>query len=142
MELVEKIKLFAELTDQERQKLWLFCQEKFVPAWEKIFSQGDEANAMYILADGVIEISNSINGEKVVLWEVRAEEILGEMALFWEQSTRMATATALKNSVLLTILSFSIKELTLQHPQLLEKIKWIIEERTLNNRIIETEIKS
>jgi hypothetical protein len=41
----------------------------------------------------------------------------------------------------LVVLSFSIKELTAKHPELLDKIKWIIEERTINNKIIETEIK-
>jgi hypothetical protein len=53
----------------------------------------------------------------------------------------MATAIVTKDATLITVLSFSIKELTQEHPDLLLKIKSIIEERTVNNRIIESEIK-
>jgi hypothetical protein len=53
----------------------------------------------------------------------------------------MATAIATRDSQLLIVLSFSIKEFTKKHPELLDKIKYIIEERTINNKIIESEIK-
>jgi hypothetical protein len=53
----------------------------------------------------------------------------------------MATAIATRDSQLLVVLSFSIKEFTKKHPALLNKIKSIIEERTINNKIIESEIK-
>jgi hypothetical protein len=53
----------------------------------------------------------------------------------------MATAIAMRDSHLLIILSFSIKEFTKKHPNLLDKIKSIIQERTINNKIIESEIK-
>jgi CRP-like cAMP-binding protein len=46
----------------------------------------------------------------------------------------MATATALTDSVLIVILSFSIKELTLKHPELLNKIKTIINDRIISNK--------
>jgi len=50
----------------------------------------------------------------------------------------MATAIALEDSTLLTILSFSIKELTQKYPNLLIKIQEIIEERMIDNKITET----
>jgi len=58
------------------------------------------------------------------------------MALFSENQKRMARARAVKKCVLLTILSFSIKELTLKHPDLLEKIKNIINKRMIENKNI------
>ena len=54
----------------------------------------------------------------------------------------MATAKAKNQCILITILDFSIKEITQKYPKLLEKIQKIIEEREINNKIIETEIKS
>ena len=140
MSLFDNIKIFWELSWEEKENLSLFCQQKYAEPWEVIFTEWDEANAMYILAEGEVEISHNVSGKKIILWSVKAEELLGEMALFGEQTTRMATAQAKKPSSLITILAFSIKELTLKHPDLLMKIKWIIDERQVNNKIIETSI--
>lgn len=142
MSMLKDLELLKDLSDQQKDNLELFCQQKFLEAWEVLFRQWDEANAMYILASGKIEVSNTINSKKVVLGDVQAEEIIWEMALFWESKYRMATAQAKTDCVMITILDFSIKELTKQFPALLEKIQKIIEERTINNKILETEIKS
>jgi hypothetical protein len=63
------------------------------------------------------------------------------MALFLDSSKRIATATAHVDSILITILSFSIKDLTNKNPELLEKIKNIINTRIIDNKIIESSIK-
>lgn len=141
MSILKQVKLLSDLSDNELHYLSMFCQDKILKEGETLFHEWDEANAMYILANWEVEISNLIQWERVKLWNVKAEEILWEMALFWKSSRRMATAIAIKDSQLLVVLSFSIKELTQKHPALLNKIKNIIEERTINNKIIETEIK-
>jgi len=46
----------------------------------------------------------------------------------------MATAKAVKDSILIVLLSFSIKELTQKHPTILNKIKEIIEIRNIQNK--------
>jgi len=46
----------------------------------------------------------------------------------------MASATALEDSQLITILSFSVDELTRDHPELLERIKELIEIRNIQNK--------
>jgi CRP-like cAMP-binding protein len=51
----------------------------------------------------------------------------------------MATATATSDCVLVTLLDFSIKEITKKHPDLLDKIMSIIESRVLKNKIIENQ---
>ncbi|MDA7494804.1 cyclic nucleotide-binding domain-containing protein [Candidatus Gracilibacteria bacterium] len=141
MSVLKQVKLLSDLSESELKNLSMFCQDKTLSEGETLFHEGDEANAMYILAEGEIEISNLIDGERVKLGSVNAEEILGEMALFGKTSRRMATAIATKKSKLLVVLSFSIKELTSKHSELLDRIKLIIEERTVNNKIIESEIK-
>lgn len=142
MWIINGLKLLKELSDSQKDNLALFCQEKFLQPGETLFHEWDDANAMYILASGEIQVSNLLQWKRVELWIVTAEEIIWEMALFWENNTRMATAIAKTECILITILDFSIKELTNKYPKLLEKIQDIIEERTVNNKIIETEIKS
>jgi CRP-like cAMP-binding protein len=56
------------------------------------------------------------------------------MALFSDRTKRMATATALTDCTLITILWFSIAELTEKHPELLEKIQIIINDRIISNK--------
>ncbi len=134
MALVDWIKLLADLSESEKNNLSLFCQEKHLKAWEVLFFEQDEASAMYLLKEWKIEISRMHNGEKILLWEVQAEEILWEMALFWDANKRMATATAIEDCVLVVVLWFSIKELTQKHPDLMDKIKLIINDRSIVNK--------
>ena len=126
--------MLSVLTDVEKENLSVLCQEKKLKAWDKLFSEQDEASAMYLLKEGIIEISRLTDWKKNILWNVHAEEILWEMALFWDSSKRMATAVALTDCTLLIILWFSIKELTLKHPELLNKIKNIINDRIISNK--------
>ncbi len=142
MSILEGLELLKDLSDAQKDNLALFCQEKFLEPGEFLFHQWDDANAMYILASGEIEVYNTIESNTVKLWTVKAEEIIWEMAIFWDSKYRMATAKAKNQCILITILDFSIKEITQKYPKLLEKIQKIIEEREINNKIIETEIKS
>ena len=89
MSILDWVKLLDYLSESERDSLSLFCQEKHLDAWDIIFNEQDEASAMYILKDWNIEISRIINWENTILWEVHAEEILWEMALFWDTNKRM-----------------------------------------------------
>ena len=134
MSIIDGLKLLEWLSDTEKENLSMFCQEKFLETGEELFHEEDEASAMYLLKDGRIEISRMENGDKLILWEVHAEEVIGEMALFGDTNKRMATATALTPCSLVTVLGFSIKELTKEHPVLLDKIKMIINDRIMSNK--------
>ncbi|MDD3145556.1 MAG: cyclic nucleotide-binding domain-containing protein [Candidatus Gracilibacteria bacterium] len=141
MSILDGIKLLDELTKTDKENLSLFCQLKSLKKGEIIFKEGEEAIAMYILKTGKIEIRKDIDGKIVVLGNVEAEEILGEMALFGDDNKRMATAVAIEECELITILSFSIKDLTKKYPLLYEKIKDIINDRIIDNKIIESTMK-
>ena len=141
MNILHWIQLLSDLSETDKDNLSLFCQEKKLKKWEILFKEGDEANAMYILKKGSFEIRKVISWKEVVLWNVLAEELLWEMALFWDTNKRMATAISLEDSSMITILSFSIKELAKKYPLLLNKIKDIINDRIIDNKIVETTIK-
>ena len=136
MSILNWIKLLDYLSDSEKESLSLFCQEKYLKSWDVLFNEQDEASAMYILKEWNIEISRVVNWEELLLWEVHAEEILWEMALFWNSNRRMATAKAITDCTMVVILWFSIKELTLKHSELMEKIKTIINDRMISNKNI------
>ena len=134
MTILDWLKLLSDLSDSEKYNLSLFCQEKHLKTGEFLFHEQDEASAMYLLKEWEIEVSRTYNWELKVLWEVHAEEILWEMALFWDSNKRMATAKALTDCILVVILWFSIKEITNKYPELLNKIQMIINDRMLVNK--------
>ena len=141
MSFLHDLRLLENLSDSEKEELSMFCQEKKLMQWETLFDEWDEGNALYILKSGAVSISKFIDGSSVELWVVNAEEVLWEMSLFWDHSTRMGKAVAVEDTVLVTILNFSIKEMTSRHPELLDKIQSIIEERKIDNQIKEHEIR-
>jgi len=132
--MLDSLDILKTLTQQDRDNLAVFCQERYINKWDILFSEWDEWNAMYFLKVWKIEILKKIDWEDVKLWQVVAEEVLWEMALF--QSTnksRMATAIAIQDSNLIVILDFSMNELKSKHPQVIEKIKEIIQYRNSEN---------
>lgn len=132
--ILDTLDILKTLSQQEKDSLSIFCQERSVQKWDILFSEWDEWNAMYFLTTWKIDILKNINWENVKLWQVVAEEVLWEMALFSNTNNkRMATAIASEDSSLIVILDFSMNELKLKQPQVIEKIKQIIEYRNSQN---------
>lgn len=134
MSFLDNIWLLDVLSSDEKSSLELFCQEKNLSSWETLFLEWDEANAMYFLAKWKIEVYRNLWEEEELIWDIEPEEILWEMAIFWWWSKRMASARAVEDTYLITILSFSIKEITQNHPELMKKIEDIIKERQIENK--------
>jgi nicotinamide riboside kinase len=63
------------------------------------------------------------------------------MALFYNNGLRMATAIAMEDTDFITIAGFSIEKLTQEHPDLLERIQSIIDERTIFNKTLESKLR-
>ncbi len=132
--ILDSLDILKTLSQQDRDNLSIFCQERFIQKWDTLFSEWDEWNAMYFLRNWKIDILKNIDWEEIKLWQVVAEEVLWEMALFNDTNNkRMATAIASESSNLIVILDFSMNELKLKHPQVIEKIKQIIEYRSTQN---------
>lgn len=140
--MLENFKILDYLSQKDRNNLELFCQWRFLNKWEILFNEWDEANSMYFLKKWTISIYKNINWQKLVLWNVYAEEIIWEMAVFWRIWTRMWTAQALEDCELITIADFSIKELANKNPELLWKIQTTIEERIIKNKILENQLNN
>lgn len=139
--MLEDFKMLDCLEEKDKKKLELFCQKKSIKIWEILFKEWEEANSMYFLKKWWIIVYKTINWEKIILWNIYAEEIIWEMALFWTNWKRMWTAEALEDCELVTVASFSIKELAKKNNQLLLKIQKVIEERNIKNKKIEDYIK-
>lgn len=128
--MFEWISLFNDLTTNEKSNLEIFCQERILNAWELLFNEWDEATSMYIIKSWFLEAYN----DSWILWTITDWEFVWEMALYsWNNKRRNASVKALKDTALIVILDFSIKELTNKYPEIREKIKNIVENRIIEN---------
>lgn len=66
---------------------------------EYLFRQGDAADAVYVVKEGIIKLSHTTeNGEEVIMQIVSAGELLGETALFRGQGAQPVSAVAMEES--------------------------------------------
>ena len=128
--MFEWIELFSNLSKQEQDTMSLFCQERQVKAWEILFNKWEESNSMYIVKTWLLEAYD----EDKILGIIKPKEFVWEMSIFEKPKVRTASVKALENSNLIVLLSFSISELTKKHPDILEKIRKVIEDRKKQNK--------
>jgi len=124
--MFEWIELFNSLSEEEKSTLSMFCQIRNLKSWDILFKEWEEANSMYILKSWLLEAYR----DNKILWNINPWEVVWEMAIMKWNWKRSASVKALKDSSLITILSFSVKELTQKHPDITEKLMDIIKKRS------------
>lgn len=122
--------MFSSLSKDELQELSLFCQKKDISVGETLFSYWDPANALYIIESGRMGIFDSGNNR---LWVVSQDDMLGEMSILGWEDSRTASAVALEDTTLITILGFSIRKLAETNNEIFVKIQEIISKRRQEN---------
>ncbi|MDD4151451.1 MAG: cyclic nucleotide-binding domain-containing protein [Candidatus Gracilibacteria bacterium] len=132
MSFLNGVSLFSSLTAEEKKSLEMFCQERSLSNGEILFNEGDEAQAMYIVKEGELEVSKGNS----VLGIVKKDGLVGEMALFEEPlKRRMASVKSISSETeIIVLLYFSIKEMEKKNPIIIEKIKNIITQRKEQNK--------
>jgi CRP-like cAMP-binding protein len=130
--MLDSIGLFSSLSKDELSTLWLFCQERELFKWEILFSEGEDSSSMYILVSWTLEVFTF----ERFLWTVKPGEVVWEMSIFSWKNIRSATVRALENSQLIVLLAFSIEDLSRKHPEIMLKIKDIIQKRVFQNSLV------
>lgn len=86
--------LFSDLKPHELKALQGIAQEKQFAANQEIFKEGDTGNGVYVVKNGVVQISGLVGpGVRHVFSRVHPGEIFGEMAVL-ENKPRSASAVA------------------------------------------------
>jgi predicted acylesterase/phospholipase RssA/CRP-like cAMP-binding protein len=94
-----------------------------------IFRQGDQADGMYVVVNGRLQLSvSTAEGARQVIGEIGAGETVGEFALL-SSDARSANVTAVRETDLAKITPSAFRRLIVDHPGLLEQIARIIVER-------------
>ncbi|WP_319582212.1 cyclic nucleotide-binding domain-containing protein [uncultured Pseudodesulfovibrio sp.] len=90
--------------------------------YNMVFNEGSKGDAAYILTEGKIEISKTIEGRKKVFAILKPISIFGEMALFLSEGVRTATAIALEDSKVIVVTRDDLDEFMRESPKVIASI--------------------
>lgn len=94
MVALDASKPFRNLTRTEQDALRQIAQERIYPSGAQIFKEGDTGDGIYVVKDGMVEISLAMDQNvRRVFAKIGPGEMFGEMAVL-EFKPRSATATA------------------------------------------------
>ncbi len=91
--LLRRIELFRGFTAEERAELEQLMCERFVPRGASIVRQGETGQSLFVLAEGVLDVTHARGGTEVTLDRMVPGDVFGEMSLLTGQP-RSATVTA------------------------------------------------
>lgn len=104
--LLKSVDLFADLSEERLVSIAEVIKEEFVNKGQEIFHKEDKGDKLYLIKEGLISIHDGDNE----LTRLTTEEFFGEMSLLSSEK-RTASATAIEDSILLTLNQWQFYEL-------------------------------
>jgi len=134
-ELAERFPLFTGLNPEQREVLVLHFVLKTYQPGERIIREGDEADAVYFISEGEVEVS--VRGRKIS--RLNAGDYFGEMALITGQP-RSADVTALDYCKFATLSQRDFRRFLQRFPDIRKQMAQIATERgEMNRQLLEDE---
>ncbi len=125
----EYMNFLGNLSAREQKAVRAKGKEIPVKAGETLFSQGDEANAFYVVLSGTVGIFiDQEEDQKRLVALINKHETLGELSILAGEA-RSASVVALRDSQLLRIDRSEFDELIKKHPAIAVPMSRILAER-------------
>ena len=121
-QLLQNVYLFKEMTPAELEKIEGIVQvSSYIPG-DEIFSQGDDATALYVIKYGSVRIQQkSSNGDNIDVATLGTGSHFGEMA-FVDGEKRSATVTAIERTEIVSIDFSNLRKLLDAQPIIAVKL--------------------
>ncbi|MEZ4956365.1 MAG: patatin-like phospholipase family protein [Saprospiraceae bacterium] len=121
--------LFGEMDDHTFDTILSYLRWKVLPGNQHLFQQGDEANSLFILISGRLQVVMDLkDGTQKMIGEITRGETVGEMAIFTGEK-RSASILAVRDSVLVEISKEAFEEMITRYPTMVMNITRLIIER-------------
>ena len=130
--LLSNIALFKGLSQPVLNSISESFQFKGLKADEVLIKQGDDGESLFVLVEGLLEVSLQIENKKKHLTFLRPGTFLGEMALLTGEK-RSADVTSFTASLVGELTKDAIMPLAEKNPEILNKITAIVAKRRLSN---------
>jgi signal transduction histidine kinase len=109
-EFLRRLPVFSGLTEEDLDKLYEMAETVSVEAGHVLMEEGTMGDSLYVVLDGIFEVSKRSGQQEVVIASCKPGEVIGEISLI-EQIPRSATVRALTPSRLLKISQASFEQL-------------------------------
>jgi signal transduction histidine kinase len=116
-ELLRRIPMFAELSDDDVAAICRSSVRMKVAPGTRFIEEGAPGEALYVVLTGAVEVIKDDNGREIVLAARGPGEVLGEMSLL-EQRPRTATVRAVRDSEVLEIGADTFRQLLETNPSI------------------------
>jgi small-conductance mechanosensitive channel/CRP-like cAMP-binding protein len=133
MDLLSNIDLFQEFSNELLEAITGSFELKRLKNEEILINQGDDGESLFVLVEGLLEVSIQLDGEKKHLTLLRPGSFLGEMALLTGEK-RSADVTSSIESLVGELTKKSIMSLAGENPEILEKMTSVVAKRRLKNK--------
>jgi predicted acylesterase/phospholipase RssA len=132
--------LLAGLSEAARDGIVARLEPVLLPGGEILTREGDQADALYIVVGGRLEVSIDRDGEELRIGHIGRGELVGEMALVTREP-RTATVRALRDTQLLRLDAAAFADIVARHPEALRAVSGTIVARhvaSFQRDVIET----
>lgn len=114
--VLEMTPLLFSLTDGEVGIFSGYLKEKTLEDGEVLFREGDEGNFLCIIAEGSIGIAKKAEDDELrIMWELHANKVFGELALF-DGQPRSAAALGIGKTEVYILEKSIFSSLCSKHP--------------------------
>jgi CRP-like cAMP-binding protein len=120
--------VFRPFSREDRREVMARFRAREVVAGEVVVREGEPSDGLYVVLDGALGVSRRRGAESVEVAELREADVFGEMSCL-RKAPATATVTARRAGTLLRLPRQSFDELVLSHPQILEVVSELTEER-------------
>jgi potassium efflux system protein len=132
--LLQRMSLFAGLSDEELRYLTECSMIRLVLAGKPIIVQGELGDSLYILRDGLLSVKIKMpTGDEIEVARITPGNFFGEKSLLMGDP-RTASIFSVVDSTMIEIKRESIATLLQQRPQIVEQMSSVISSREIANK--------
>ena len=121
--------LFKDFDPSERRQIVEKFKLRQAAPGEMIIKEGKASDGLYVVLHGVVDVA----AQQIELARLKEGDIFGEMSLLTRKPAT-ATVTSPGNSILLKLPRERFQELVVTHPQILELVSQLTEQRAAATR--------
>jgi CRP-like cAMP-binding protein len=123
--------VFRPFSREDRREVIARFRSREVSAGEVILREGQPSDGLYVVLDGALDVWRHRGASEVPVAELREGDVFGEMSCL-RKAPATATVAARRAGTLLRLPRAGFDELVLSHPQVLEVVSELTEERAEN----------
>lgn len=123
------IPLFSNLDVRDKASFESKFVERRLSKQQVLFHQGDPGHEMFIIKSGSLQIFLHEEEHLIVVGHQFPGETIGELEVLHYENRRLASVSALENSIVWSISRVDLDELFLVYPELLRKFLFVLSER-------------